>query len=75
VRGRAVDAKISEQIEAVIDALKVPHMLAKHVTQTMRQQHISFGLLYSFPDDDLAQLISKLEYIKFLAKNRERVDG
>jgi len=70
-----VDAKLSEEIEAVIDALNVPHTLAKHVTQSMRQQRISFGLLYSFPDDDIGQLIDKLRYIKFLAERRERSGG
>jgi hypothetical protein len=70
-----VDAKLSEQIEAIIDALAIPHTLAKDVTQTMRQQHIFFGLLYSFPDDDLGQLIDKLRYIKFLAEHREQAGG
>ena len=70
-----MDAKLSEQIEGVIDAMQVPHTLARDVTQTMRQQHISFGLLYSFPDDDIGQLIDKLRYIKSLAERREQVGG
>jgi hypothetical protein len=70
-----VDAKLSEQIEAIIDALALPHTLAKQVTQAMRHQRVSFGLLYSFPDDDIAQLIDKLRYIKFLAEHREQVGG
>src|SRR5690348_12661556 len=70
-----MDGKLSEQIEAVIDALELLHTLAGHVTQAMRQQRAFFGLLYSFPDDDIAQLIDKLRYIKFLAEQRERAGG
>ena len=70
-----MDAKLSEEIEGVIDALKVPHTLARHVTQTMRQRRVSFGLLYSFPDDDIGQLIDKLRYIKSLAERREQLGG
>ena len=40
-----------------------------------RQQGLPFGLLYSFPDDDIAQLITKLQYIKFLAEGREATGG
>ena len=63
-----MDAKLSEQLGAVIDALALPHTLAEQVTQEMRRHRVFFGLLYSFPDDDIAQFIDKLRYIKFLAE-------
>jgi hypothetical protein len=67
-----MDATLSEQLAAVIDALALPHTLAEQVTQSMRQHRVFFGLLYSFPDDDIAQLIDKFRYIKFLAEQQER---
>jgi hypothetical protein len=69
-----MDKKLSEQIQAVIDAMTLPETLAKGVMRTMREQRVSFGLLYSYPDEDIAQLINKLRYIRLLAENRELVE-
>jgi hypothetical protein len=74
-KGRFVDAKLSEQIEAVIDALTLSHTEAKIVKQTMKKQRVSFGLAYDNVDDDIAQLISKLRYTKRLAEHREQAGG
>jgi len=70
-----VDAKLSEQIESTIDALRLSHTRAELVRQTMRNLGVSFDLLYSYPDDDIAQLINKLSYVKSLAKHQERLGG
>jgi len=70
-----MDAKLSEQIEAVIDALTLSHTHANVVKQAMRRQRISFGLAYDNADDDIAQLIGKLRYTKRLAERREQAGG
>lgn len=66
-----MDLMLSEQIEAVIDALTLSHMQAVHVRQAMKKQRISFGLSFDHTDDDITQLIGKLRYIKLLAVRRE----
>lgn len=72
--GHPVDAKLSEQIEAVIDALTLSHTEAKQVKQTMKKQRVSFGLSYDHADDDIAQLIGKMRYMKLLAERREAAE-
>ena len=73
-RGRHMDAKLSEQIEAVIDALTLSHMEATGVRQTMKKQRISFGLSFDHADGDIAQIIGKLRYMKRPAERREQVE-
>jgi hypothetical protein len=70
-----MDAKLSEQLEAIIDALTLSHTQARHVAQTMKKLHISFGLSFSHPDDDITQLIGRLRYMKLLAERRERAEA
>jgi hypothetical protein len=70
-----MEAKLSEQIEAVIDALTLSHKHANVVKQTLRKQRVSFGLAYDNADDDIAQLIGKLHYTKRLAERREEAEG
>ncbi|HEY7341916.1 MAG TPA: hypothetical protein VH591_13625 [Ktedonobacterales bacterium] len=70
-----MDAKLSEQIEAVIDALTFSHTQAKHVTQMMKMLHTSFGLSFHHPDDDITHLIGRLRYMKLLAERRERAEA
>jgi hypothetical protein len=70
-----MDVKLSEQIEAVIDALTLSQKHANVVKHTMRKQRVSFGLAYDNADDDIAQLIRKLRYTKRLAERREEAGG
>lgn len=55
--GDPMDAKLSEQIEAIIDALMLSHTRAEIVTRTMRKQRVYFGLEYDHPDSDIKQQI------------------
>lgn len=70
-----MEKKLSEQIEAVIDALTLSHTQATLVTKTIRKQRISFGLSYSHTDDDIKQMIDKMRYMKRLAERREASEG
>jgi hypothetical protein len=65
----------SEQIQATIDALTLAHTQAALVSHTMRKQRASFGLDYSHMDDDIAQVTSKLRYLKRLAERRESAEA
>ena len=72
VKGRQMEEKLSEQIEAVIDALTLAHTQAKHVTQTMKKLGVHFGRAYGEKDLDITQLISRPRYMKRLAERREQ---
>jgi hypothetical protein len=37
----------------------------------MREQHLSFGLEYYQLDDDIAQIMNRLRYMKRLAERRQ----
>ncbi|HEY7094800.1 MAG TPA: hypothetical protein VH393_16580 [Ktedonobacterales bacterium] len=75
MRDHPVDKKLSEQIEAVIDALTLSLTQAKHVRQTLKKLRICFGLVYDHPDDDITQLTGRLRYMKLLAERRERAEA
>jgi hypothetical protein len=62
---------LSEQIQATLDALAFAQIEADRVTQTMRMQGVYYGLSLSHVDQEVAQLIAKLRYLKVLAERRE----
>jgi hypothetical protein len=66
--------KLSEQLEAVIDALTLSHTRAETVLRTMKQQRIHFGLEYDHPDSDIQHLIGRLRYMQRLAVRREAAE-
>lgn len=70
-----MNTTLSEQIEAVIDSLTLAHTQAVHVKQAMKKRRISFGLSYDHSDDDIAQMIGKLRYIKLMAVRREAAEA
>jgi hypothetical protein len=70
-----MDEKLSEQIEAVIDALTLSHTRAEIVMRTMRKQRVHFGLEYDHPDSDIKQQINKLRYMQRVAQRRESADA
>ena len=68
-----MDTMLSAQIQAALDALAFAQTEAERVTQTMRMQGVYFGLSLSHVDQEVAQLIAKLRYLKELAKRKELV--
>lgn len=69
-----MDIKLSEQLEAVIDALTLSHTRAEVAMRMMRQQRVHFGLEYDYADSDIKQLISKLRYMQRVAVRREAAE-
>ena len=67
-----MDTMLSEQIQAALDALALAQTEVEHVTQTMRIQGVYYGLNLSHVDQEVAQLIAKLRYLKTLAERREQ---
>ena len=70
-----MDSKLSEQIQATIDALTLAQTQAALVSRTLRKQRVSFGLDYNYVDDDIAHVTSKLRYLKRLAERRESAEA
>jgi hypothetical protein len=70
-----MDTKLSEQIQATIDALELAQTQAAHVTLTMRKRRLTFGLDYNHADDEIAQLTSKMRFLKQLAERREPAEA
>jgi hypothetical protein len=66
-----MDEKLSDQIEAIIDALTLSHTRAEIAMRTMRKQRVHFGLEYDHPDSDIKQQIGRLRYMQRLAERRE----
>jgi len=67
--------KLSEQIEAVIDALTLSQTRAEIVTRTMKKLGVHFGLEYDQPDGDIKHLIGRLRYMQRLAQRRESAEA
>jgi ABC-type enterochelin transport system ATPase subunit len=67
--------KLSEQIQATMDALALAQTQAALVALTMRKQSVYFGLDYSHFDDDIGHVTSRLRYAKQLAERRERAEA
>ncbi len=70
-----MDAKLSEQIESALEALRLSHTRAELVRQKMRKLGIRFGLAFDHQDEEIAQLIDKLYFTKRLAERRETADA
>jgi hypothetical protein len=70
-----MDEKLSEQLDAVIDALTLSHTRAEITMRTMRLQHVRFGLDYDHPDSDIKHLIGRLRYMQRIAQRREAVEA
>jgi hypothetical protein len=69
-----VDEKLSEQIDAIIDALTLSYTRAEIAMRTMKKQRVHFGLEYDHPDSAVKQLIGKLRYMQRIAERREAAE-
>jgi hypothetical protein len=67
-----MEKALAEQLQDVIDALHVAQSRAQLATRTMREQRVYLGLDLNHPDDEIARLISNVQYAKLLAENKAR---
>jgi hypothetical protein len=65
-----VEAKPSEQIQDVIDVLLLAQSQARSVNKMMRARRYTFPLEYSYFDDDISHMISKLQLMKRVAERQ-----
>jgi len=68
-----MNTRLSEQIQAALDAFALAQVEAERVTQTVKMEGVYYGLSLSHVDQEVAQLIAKLRYLKELAKRKELV--
>jgi hypothetical protein len=61
---------LSKQIQGVIDVLLLAQSQAWNVKKTMRERRITFPLEYSYFDEDISKMISKLGLMKEVAERQ-----
>jgi hypothetical protein len=69
-----MDIMLTEQIQQMIDGLLQMETQAKRLLQTAREHQLSFGLTYNYIDDDIAQLIGRLRYMRLMAQRHTPPD-
>ena len=67
-----MEKALAEQLQDVVDALLVAQSKAQLATRTMREQRLYLGLGLNHPDDEIARLISSVQYAKRLAEKKVR---
>jgi hypothetical protein len=67
----SLETKLSERIQIALDALIAAETETAHVSAAMRRQRVDLGLEYSQMEDDIARLVNKLYYMKYLVEGRE----
>jgi hypothetical protein len=65
-----MEKALAEQLQDVIDALHVAQSKAQLATRTMRELRLYLGLGLNHPDDEIARLISNVQYAKLLAEKK-----
>ena len=66
-----MEAPLAEQIHAMMETLRVAEGQAQQIKQAMRKQSLYFGLELHHFDDDITQLLNRLQYVRALAQHRE----
>jgi hypothetical protein len=64
-----MDNELVDQLEDVLESLRMAESKAKRAVQTMRQKRIFFGLDYNYLDEDIVRLIGMVQYAKRRAEN------
>ena len=63
-----MEKTLVDEAQDVIEVLQLARSQAAKVKKTMREQHLSFGLDYNQVDDDIAQIVMKLQHMKRTAE-------
>jgi len=63
---------LAEQLQDVIDALLVAQAKARLATKSMREQRLYLGLGLNHPDEEIARLISNVQYAQLLAEKKAK---
>jgi hypothetical protein len=66
--------KLSEQVQDTLDILAQAQAQAARVIKAMKKQGIDSSLGSNLLEDEMARIISKIQYVKRLAEHKERID-
>ncbi|HEY1389914.1 MAG TPA: hypothetical protein VGF38_15355 [Ktedonobacterales bacterium] len=69
-----MEKTLVDAVHEAIEALQLAASQAAKVKQTMRKQRLSFGLEFNQIDDDIAQIIRRLQYMERLALRHTPVE-
>jgi hypothetical protein len=67
--------KLSEQVQDTLDILTLAQAQAARVIKAMKKQGIDSSLGSTHLEDEMARIISKIQYVKRLAEHKERIDA
>jgi hypothetical protein len=62
-----MDKDVTQQIAALMASLGRAETQSKTLLHTARASGLSFGLDYNYVDDDIAQLLGRLRYMRLIA--------
>jgi len=65
------ETDLSQQIQRLASTLQVAEQHAKQLLQTARVKRRSFGLAYSYLDDDIARVRGRLRYMQLMVRQWE----
>jgi hypothetical protein len=66
-----MDPKLSELVQATIDALTGAEAQTASLMASMRELSVSFGPEYDYIEHDLVRIIDRLYYMRYLAEQSE----
>jgi hypothetical protein len=66
-----VDSELNEEIEATIHTLRLAQSRIGSVSELLREYHSRFVFDYDRTHEDIAQVISRMRYMKRLAERRD----
>jgi hypothetical protein len=65
------EKKLTQEIQCLITELQQAEQHAKELIQTARAKRRSFGLSYSYLDEDIAHVIGRLHYMQLMTTQWE----
>ncbi len=62
--------ELSGRIDEVTALLQQAETKARELLRTAREQHLSFGFMYNYVDEDIAQVRGRLRHMRLIAEHR-----
>jgi hypothetical protein len=69
-----MDTMLTEQIQRLIADLLQAETRATQLLHLARERRLSFGLPYTYIDEDIAQLVGRLRYMQLVAQRHDPPD-
>jgi hypothetical protein len=66
-----VGTQLAGRIDHVIALLQQAEIKTRELLRIARGQRLSFGLTYNYVDEDIAQALGRLRYMRLIAEHRQ----